>query len=104
MHRLEHRHVDRHYSTYRARPRGVRRRVAARIDRHLRLRRRGWFPACFRSTLTRALYNPLRDARTKGVSTRFTERELAATVFATLAHRIQPQRRQLHVDIPHGWQ
>ena len=103
MHGVEHRHLDRDHAAHRARPRGVRRRVAARIDRYLRLRRRGWFPACLRSTLTRALHDPLRDTGTKGDRTRFTERELAATVFAAPAHRIQPQRRQLHVDIPHGW-
>jgi hypothetical protein len=46
MHRVEHRHFHGNDTADRARSRGVRRRVAAQLHRHFRLRRCGWQSAC----------------------------------------------------------
>ena len=61
VHGVEHRDRDGGDAADRARPRGVRRRVAARVDGHIRVCRRGRVSPRVRPALARALDDPVRD-------------------------------------------
>lgn len=65
LHRLEYRYLHSPNPAHRTRPRSLRRRLAPKFHRHLRLRRRGWLPARVRSPLPRTLHHPLRNPCTE---------------------------------------
>ena len=98
MYGLESGHIDGDDAANRARPRGVRRCVVAQLDRHLCLRRCRWFAAGVRSAQPRTQHDPLRDAPAKDPPA--VNRPPA--IVAAAAHRVQPERPELHEHVPPG--
>lgn len=104
MHSLEYNYTDSRNTTHRTRPRSLRRRVVARFDRYLHLCRGRWLSPGIRSSLARALHDPVRDyfgqaACGGGCSGFAFDQE---RVCGAVEDRVQPQRCELHGDVSPG--
>ena len=103
LHSLEYNHPDSRNATHCTRPRSLRRRVATRLDGHLHLCRSRWLAPGVRSSLARALYDPVRDLRGQvaccGGCSGFA---FDQGVGGAVEDRIQSQRCELHGYVPSG--